>query len=102
MSNYYHAILTLKDPPPLATWEAAGSPVAEVVFQAEDPHANFQSVLDGLSALEVIKDVPGATFQPRDIVRLADLPHGKTVDRPDWSNTRVKLWVIQPVCRPVV
>jgi hypothetical protein len=92
MSEYYHTAVTCR---PLHSSPDQAKPVAEVVFEAEDPHTATSFILDALDAL----GVPPADSSNRtdfgDIVRLDSFPFGLDHQKPDWSNETVRVWLIE-------
>jgi hypothetical protein len=92
MSNYHHSVVTRR---PLYSAPTQANPVAEVVFEAEDPHSATAVVLDALDALGFPKAGSGTLSEFSNIVRLDGLPSGVLADKPDWSNDAVKVWLIR-------
>lgn len=70
------------------------NPVAEVVFETEDPHNAAAVVLDALDALGFSKAGLGTLSEFSNIARLDALPRGMLADKSDWSNDVVKVWLI--------
>src|ERR1700736_97151 len=91
MSSYHHRVVTRR---PLYSAPIEANPVAEVVFEAEDPHSATAVVLDALDALGFPKAGLGTLSEFSNIVRLDALPSGILADKPDWSNDAVKVWLI--------
>ena|SRR6266480_1632507 len=92
MSNYHHTIVSRR---PLHSAPTEAKPVAEVVFEAENPHTATGFILDALDALGVTKTDSGMLSGFGNIVRLDGPPAGMPIDKPDWRNESVKLWLIK-------
>jgi hypothetical protein len=93
MNNYHHTIVSRR---PLYSAPTEAKPVAEVVFEAENPNTAAAFILDALDALGVTKTDSGMLSEFSKIVRLDGPPAGMPVDKPDWSNESVKLWLTNP------
>jgi hypothetical protein len=91
MSNYHHTVVSRR---PLHSAPTEAKPVAEVVFEAQNPHNATAFILDALDALGFPKADSGMLSEFGDIVRLDGLPRGMLADKPDWSNDSVKVWLI--------
>jgi hypothetical protein len=87
MSKYHHTVIKRR---PLHSNPAEAKPVAEVVFEAENPHTATSFVLDALDGLGIARADSGTLTEFGDIVRVDGAPPGN----PDWSNENVKVWLI--------
>jgi hypothetical protein len=90
--NYHHTIISRR---PLHSAPAEAKPVAEVVFEAENPHTATGFILDALDVLRVPKADSGTVSEFGSITRLDGPPVGMPLDKPAWSNESVKLWLIK-------
>jgi hypothetical protein len=71
-------------------------PAAEIVFETDhDPQKITLSVIDGLEATNVIERDSSLLREFGEIKQLADLPSGKDLEQPEWSNADNKLWVLR-------
>jgi hypothetical protein len=94
-NKYHHAIIKRR---PLHSNPDQAKPVAEVVFEAENPHTATSSILDALDALAIPRADSATLTEFGGIERLGSFPFGPDADKPDWSNKNVKVWLIEPAC----
>jgi hypothetical protein len=87
MSKYHRTIITRRT---LHSNSAEAKPVAEVVFEAENPHTGTSLVLDALDALGIVRADSRTLTEFGDILRVDGAPPGN----PDWDNENVKVWLI--------
>ena len=92
MGNYHHTIVKRR---PLHSNPAEAKPVAEVVFEAENPHTATSFVLDALDALGIPRPDSPTLTEFGDIVGLDSLPSGMVAQKLDWSNESVRVWLIE-------
>lgn len=91
MSKYHHTTIKRR---PLHSNPDQAKPVAEVVFEAENPHTATSSILDALDALGIPRVDSATLTEFGGIERLDSFPFGLDADKPDWSNESVKVWLI--------
>jgi len=91
MSKYHHT--TIKRRPSHSNPDDA-SPVAEVVFEAENPHTVTLFILDALDALGVPRADSSTLTEFGEIHRLDSFPFGLDAGKPHWTNESVKVWLI--------
>jgi hypothetical protein len=96
MSQYHHT--TIKRRPLHSNPDQAKS-VADVVFEAENPHTSTSSILDALDALGIPRADSSTLTEFGAIDRLDGFPFGLDADKPDWSNESVKVWLIDSASR---
>ena len=91
MSRYHHTTIKRR---PLHSNPDQAKPVAEVVFEAENPHTATSSILDALDALGIPRADSATLTEFGGIERLDSFPFGPDAGKPDWSNESVKVWLI--------
>ena len=89
MSKYYHATVTRR---PVQSTSHQAKPVAEVVFESENPDTATQSILKALDELGVAKADLGKLIELGEIEHLSQFPFGPDADKPDWNDKTVKVW----------
>jgi len=87
MSKYHYALIERR---PLRSSPGEAKPLAQVIFEAENPHSATSFVLDALDALGISKTDSGMVTEFGAILRLDAGP----ANQPDWSNENVRVWVI--------
>jgi hypothetical protein len=87
MSKYHYALIERR---PLRSSPGEAKPLAQVIFEAENPHSATSFVLDALDALGISKTDSGMVTEFGAILRLDAGP----ANQPDWSSENVKVWVI--------
>lgn len=91
MSRFHHT--TVKRRPVHSNPDQAKT-VAEVVFETKDPNAATSFILDAVDALGVPRSDSTTLTELGDIIRLEHLPFGLDLEKPDWANESVKMWLI--------
>jgi len=91
MRNYHHTIINRR---PLYASADEAKPVAEVAFEAENPHTAMSSILDALDALGVPRANSDILTEFGEIERLGSFPFGLDADKPHWSDHGVNVWLI--------
>jgi hypothetical protein len=95
MSQYHHTTISRR---PVRSTPNQAKTVADVVFEADDPHAATAFILDALDALGIPRAGSDVLTEFGKIDRLDQFPFGPNADKPDWQNESVKLWLIE-TCR---
>ncbi len=93
MNHYHHTVI--KHRPLYTSSPGDAIPIAEVAFEANDPHKVTSFILDALDALAITKHDSGMLTEFGDITPLDSLPPGKAAERPEWSNDDIKVWIIK-------
>src|SRR5438128_1685556 len=86
MSKCYFAFISRR---PLHSSPTEAETIAQVYFEADDPHSATSLVLEALDALGISKADSEILTEFSCIVPDVGQPAG----RPDWSNETVKVWV---------
>lgn len=92
MSKYHHTTIKRR---PLQSNPEQAKPVAEVVFEAENPHTATSFIFDALDALGIPRADSATQTELGKISRLDSFPFGLDAGKPDWSNESVKVWPIE-------
>ncbi len=91
MNKYHHTIIYRR---PLRSNPDQAKPVAEVVFEAENPQTATSFIVDALDALGIPKADSATLTEFGGIERLDSFPFGPDAGKPDWRNESVKVWLI--------
>ena len=75
--------------------------VAEVAFATETmPHQATGAVLDSLVYLGVHRGGTELMTVIRDTIPLVALPQGLSIDKPEWSDGEVDVWILRQARKP--
>ena len=93
MRGYHHTTINRRA---VRTGPDSAKVVAHVVFEAENPETSTHFILDALNALGLPKADSSTLTEFGKIERLDQLPFGLNVNKPNWQNESIKLWLIDP------
>jgi hypothetical protein len=96
MSKYHHTTIKRRH---IHSDRDQAKSLAEVVFEAENPHTGTSSILDALGDLGIPIAGPFTLTEFGAIDRLDSFPFGLDADKPDWSNESIKVWLIESASR---
>jgi hypothetical protein len=91
MSKYHHTTINRR---PVRSAPDQAKLVAEVIFEAENPRAARESILEALDTLGIPKAGPNTLTEFGPTNHLDSFPFGPDADKPNWSDESVRVWLI--------